>query len=73
MKNEINNFLQNATLNERGEIYVTNRKVFCEGSISYSRHPKVFLKIPESTNTLNQIKCPYCNQIFVYKKDSHAK
>ena len=73
MKNEINNFLQNATLNEKGEIYVTKRKVFCEGSLNYSKHPKVFLRIPEGANSSNKIKCPYCSQIFVYKGEGHAK
>lgn len=68
MKNKINILATNATLNDNGEIYVTNRKVVCEGSLEYSKHPRIFLSIKTDTD---KIKCPYCSQIFIYKANSN--
>lgn len=72
MKNDINKVIKNVTLNESGAIYVNSHKVFCEGSLEYSTHPRVFLQIPHDDNK-NEIKCPYCSQIFIYKTQGYAK
>ncbi len=70
MKNDINKVIKNATLNDSNAIYVNKHKVFCEGSLEYSTHPRVFLQIPNEilgNDKKNEIKCPYCSQIFIYK------
>lgn len=72
MNNRINEIIQNATLNEDGAIYVKSNKVFCEGDLKFSKHPKVFLKIPTNNIIENKIKCPYCSQTFIYKKNNNA-
>jgi uncharacterized Zn-finger protein len=68
MTNKVNKIIQNATLNEDGVVYVKNTKVSCEGSLEFSKHPKVFLKIVKNESGENKIKCPYCTQVFIYKK-----
>jgi uncharacterized Zn-finger protein len=67
MKNEVNNVIKGATLNEDGAIYVLKTKVVCEGSLEYSKHPKVYLKIPFENKKETKVVCPYCKQIFIYK------
>ena len=72
MKNQINSITSIATLNENGTIYVLKRKVACRGN-NEPFHPLVTLLIKNSENPMkDEISCPYCKQIFIYKKKTNA-
>lgn len=43
---------------------VNTRKVHCDGGEGPLGHPRVFLKIDETDQTV----CPYCSRMFVYTK-----
>jgi uncharacterized Zn-finger protein len=49
---------------------VNDRYVHCNGGAVETGHPKVYLEIKEPEN---QIHCPYCNKLFVYKETIKSK
>ena len=52
-----------------GKVVVDERKVSCDGGNGALGHPKVYLEILGN----NQISCPYCGKLFIYKPSSEAK
>lgn len=68
MKNNVNDLMKGMTLNKDAVIYVLDREVFCDGILENSKHPRVFLKAPEIEESQSQVICPYCKQVFIYKK-----
>jgi uncharacterized Zn-finger protein len=45
------------------KLYVTVRRITCDGSGGALGHPRVFLKMGEK----NKAECPYCNQVFILR------
>jgi uncharacterized Zn-finger protein len=59
-------------INHKEVIIVNTKSVSCSGGDGASGHPKIYLQIKETPNnkeTNNQITCPYCSKIFIYKEE----
>ena len=48
---------------------VKTRYVSCDGGTSELGHPKVYLEIKTGED---QIHCPYCNKLFIYKDETNS-
>lgn len=42
------------------------KEIVCNGNSPVLGHPKIYLRIAEGET---QIRCPYCNKIFIYQND----
>lgn len=50
-------------------IYVTERRVACDGGGGALGHPRVFLQI----DTTDEVVCPYCSHRFVLGENEEAE
>ena len=50
--------------NEISIIYSSSKKIACDGSISSSNHPKIYLNISKN----EEVICPYCGIKYIYQK-----
>ena len=44
-------------------IYVTVKRVACDGGGGALGHPRVYLEMGEE----DRVECPYCDRLFVYR------
>ncbi|MAH85558.1 MAG: hypothetical protein CBB68_15140 [Rhodospirillaceae bacterium TMED8] len=47
-------------------IYVTSRKVICDGGSDISGHPRIYLEMGRK----DEIMCPYCSRHYVMVKEA---
>ncbi len=45
-------------------VFITSRKVSCQGTKDSSTHPLVYLNMGEEDN----VTCPYCSKCFTFRK-----
>lgn len=47
------------------KVIVHKRSISCDGDDAELGHPKIYLEI----GLENQIVCPYCSKVFIYKEE----
>ena len=45
-------------------LYVSDRRVACDGGGGALGHPRVFLEMGEK----NRVECPYCDRLFILRE-----
>ena len=50
-------------------IHSSSEVVSCNGSISFSNHPTIYLNLKNK----KEVVCPYCGIKYIYKDDSDAQ
>lgn len=63
MKTDFSIFSKKENTAPNGDIYVTKKKVSCEGEVNVSLHPKVYFYINDVNKT---VSCSYCGQKFIF-------